>query len=410
MMNSISPERPRVPPPDREIERNALIRSMLEAVGITVNDVRAISAEVLGDGMVTGHEVDIEHEDGMRTHVLYVDNETRNREPREDVTRERLPSGEWVDIWVYPADPALPALATAVFPETAAVILARIGRESAGATVAVRAYRPGKRAVLEVRAGTRSTFLKVVPPSRVQRIAERHQQWRDHGIPVPRVLTWSSEGLLALEQAPGTAANTVVDDLGDDFLDAVAELRRRVGGIPSSEPARSSPLTRVGWYERTLAGLAPELAERAGALGRRVSALRDAVGDNPRPQTIHGDLHPSQLFLDLENPRHILGVLDIDTAGWGDPADDEAALWAHLVTTAAYREVTGWPTSGCRRLAASARGRWHRHDDPHYAERTAAIAAVQLMGHAFARFVPPADLIGVAESLLSDYEGALIAS
>src|SRR5690606_7884641 len=99
-------------------------------------------------------------------------------------------------------------------------------------------------------------------------------------------------------------------------------------------PARRSLGLRADWYRDRLVPRHPGLSDRLDALVDRIGRdLRDAPGPTA---AVHGDLHLGQLL--QVRPGGPLAVLDLDTGGLGDPADDDAALWAHLLATA-YRAV-----------------------------------------------------------------------
>jgi aminoglycoside phosphotransferase (APT) family kinase protein len=147
--------------------------------------------------------------------------------------------------------------------------------------------------------------------------------------------------------------------------------------VPVAIGARESLARRVDWY-------AERMQETAPLFGRQTARLAQTVAERyratvlPRPVTIHGDLHLGQVFVDEAAPSTITGILDIDTAGLGDPADDRGALFGHVVVSAIERTPT---TDAGRALAAFAdelQSGWAGD------QRVAAIAATHLMGHALA--------------------------
>src|SRR5690606_11465415 len=116
------------------------------------------------------------------------------------------------------------------------------------------------------------------------------------------------------------------------------------------------------------------------------------------PVTVHGDLHLGQVFVDTTTRNSIVGLLDIDTAGLGDPADDAAAMWAHLKVTAHQRGEHG---ASAERLARVARDRWPRASDPSFAARAGAIGAVHMLGHTLAGAITVPAALQFAESSLA---------
>ena len=87
---------------------------------------------------------------------------------------------------------------------------------------------------------------------------------------------------------------------------------------------------------------------------------------------MHGDLHFGQLFLDEEGA--VAAVIDVDTAGRGDPAEDSAAFVAHAVASAL---ITVSPGGRERvwQLADAAHARWG-------GPTATPLTAVHLVGHA----------------------------
>ncbi len=80
-----------------------------------------------------------------------------------------------------------------------------------------------------------------------------------------------------------------------------------------------------------LAVVAPDLAGRIDDLAHAL--VPAAARSELRSATVHGDLHEAQLIVD---GGQIVGLLDIDDAGVGDPLDDYATVLAHL----RFRETT----------------------------------------------------------------------
>jgi hypothetical protein len=168
-------------------------------------------------------------------------------------------TGEQADVWLYPADPELPALRTAVYAESASVVLGRLGLPVDGVRVSLAAYRPGKRAVVRVDATDAAYFLKVVRPSKAEPLQAQHTLWREAGMAVPRVLGWSDEGLVALEALDGVEMIGVLDRVTEPsaLLDAIARVTEGIGAVRSIAVARASLVRRVDWYEGRLLELLP---------------------------------------------------------------------------------------------------------------------------------------------------------
>lgn len=366
----------------------ALLEAVAESLERTLVSHHRISSAVSGDGVVAAHQVELRAADGSpESHLIYVERRTgpagsQSNEQRDGVlTMREEESGDKVSVWVYPRDPSLPALPAAVFPDGAAVILRRLGVDAGSeVTLKLEAYRPGKRAVIRVDTDQSTVFLKVVTPGAAGVIAQRHEAWLEAGLPVPHVLGWSDEGLVALSALRGTPAVDAVARLDPRrFTDELVSLRQRIATIPSTSDARTSLSQRLDWYERRLSQAQPALAAPIAQVAARIRRVLADAGAPP-PVTVHGDLHVGQLFLDASDA--IIGVLDIDTAGYGDPADDAGALYAHLIVTAALNAAQPEIAKACDALADHWRAHWHRDDDPDFGERATAIAATHLLAHA----------------------------
>lgn len=75
-----------------------------------------------------------------------------------------------------------------------------------------------------------------------------------------------------------------------------------------------------------LASVMPAERHRLDELIERFEPLAEQALARRGP-TVHGDLHEGQLVVDTDT---IIGVLDIDDVGPGDPVDDMATVIGHL--------------------------------------------------------------------------------
>ena len=388
-------------------DRFDALEALARSLGTEIVSARQFHSEVTGQGITTGHELELQSPDGSRgNHIVYLEsNPSRTDLPGVFVLRD--PATEAVmAMWLYPNDPRLPTLATAVYPEAAAVLLKRLGFDPTGITLEIVSYRPGKRAVVRVTVSAGTLYLKVVRPEVSALIRRRHELWLESGIPVPGVLA-SAEGIVVLDRLPGVEAITLVPALASDdgFLDALAEVVVRIAGIPSEAPARPSLVARLDWYFGHLHALAPASSAVIAAMKSNIQNLyRD--GGPPPSVTIHGDLHLAQIFVHPERPNQIIGILDIDTAGFGDPADDAAALFAHLLVTAEYRQAQGENSFAdhARGLAERSRQRWVGSVDRGFSARATAIAMTHLCGHALSGSVTVARALVLAGEVFALYE------
>lgn len=383
-------------------DRTEAVRMLAAEVDWTVREIRLASLDARGDTFVTGHVVEIIDADGIPAqHTVYLDVASDNP---GTVTLESL-DGDHLSAWLYPADPALPALAPSVYPGTAAVLLERLGIDTTGLTVAVLAYRPGKRAVVRATTPSRTLFLKIVRPDKVDALRERHETWAAQGVPVPRVAAWAPEGLLALEPLEGIESIAVLERADPEaLLTAIDGLSDHIARVPSTRRARASLVTRLDWYRTRLTQLAPDSINTIADTCDTIARVWSESAPLPHRVTIHGDLHLGQLFVEPEHPTDIVGVLDIDTAGLGDPADDAAALVAHLIASAHLMDRLGRADQAARarHVAETFHAQWSRPNDRGFVGRARAIAATHLLGHALSGSLEAERSLALARAMVLD--------
>jgi hypothetical protein len=188
----------------------------------------------------------------------------------------------------------------------------------------LRAYRPGRRAVVELQVDRLRLFVKVVPPSTVQALQTTHKRL-EGVVPVPRSHGWSPElGLVVQEAIPGetlrVALETEVANLPD-----VQVLATLLDLLPASEGACrvADPLTLVRGHSRLLRRLLPDQAEVLVSLEEQL--VPDAAGEPEVP--VHGDFYEGQVMV---RNGHLAGLLDLDTVGVGSRTYDWATMIGHL--------------------------------------------------------------------------------
>ncbi|HJB63056.1 MAG TPA: aminoglycoside phosphotransferase family protein [Candidatus Microbacterium pullistercoris] len=346
--------------PDRDAEL------ISDALAVPAGALRLISREPLGDGTVAGF--DVAHGDGpaAETTIAYVDTSGIAVPAETGLVLDGV-----ARIWTHPADPHLPALAPVAFGGTVSILLERIGIRAVGAPEII-AYRPGRRAVVRVPTGAGRVWLKVVLPRRIERIVDTHRALLEQGIPTPRVRGWAPDGIIVIDDAQGIAATEVAWD-PRGLLDEVDRVREHLAAVPLTRAAKTGIPERLAWYERQARIVLSDHAERVARIGR---ACERGFATDPGPaRTIHGDLHIGQLFLaGSDRKPRVSGVIDVDTAGIGDPAEDAAAFLSHAAASAL---ITTAP-DGKARMRALVSGAVARWADP----RTGALTATHLLGHA----------------------------
>ena len=241
-----------------------------------------------------------------------------------------------IALWTYPNDPFLPGLATAAQPDPASRLLAQLGVDARRPRLRLRAYRPGRRAVVEVNTPRARVFLKVVRPSRVADLQAKHTELSS-AVPVPHSHGWNkSIGLVALQAMPGKPLRLALES-GRRKLPAAAQFLSMLDSFPDSSSAVTvkGPEQKTAFHARLLKAVTPELDGRIDAIVEQTSA---PVDEPTVP--VHGDFHSSQLLVRGSN---LTGLIDVDTAGVGQRSSDLAVLLAHMSTvglsTAARRQI-----------------------------------------------------------------------
>ncbi len=286
--------------------------------------------------------------DGQDQHVLLVAHADRRPLPDGVLQLER--DGDRVAVWRFPHDPYLHGLPSATDPGRVRELLDHLDVPEGDVSLHTRAYRPSRRAVVEVTIHTRDAvgrvlYLKVLAGNRADELAEIHRALCDHA-PVPRVIGVApDQGILALEALEGRTLREVLVDghelpevgavVGVSRRFATRGLRTRRDPREFADPARHVSL---------LAGIAPEMASDVKRIAAHVAQL-----DGPLVG-VHGDFHDGQL---LVQDGDITGVLDVDGTGIGLLVQDVGNLIAHV-------EVVGvlWPEAAdrCDYFAQQLRG------------------------------------------------------
>ena len=230
-----------------------------------------------------------------------------------------------VAVWRYPYDPDLPGLAAANDPRAVAQVLDEFGFGLGPVRLRTRAYRPGRRAVIEAIGARGRLFLKVVQPSRVQALHRRHRLLVDAGVPAPQSFGWTADGLLVLQALPGRTLREAMRSRSNatPSAEAILDLLDRLPAGMVDGAHHRSWLDRVGHYANVVGAVVPEEAERLHQLAAAIAA---EAGTGPTVP-VHGDFYESQI---LVGGGRVSGLLDIDAARAGDRLDDLGCLIGHL--------------------------------------------------------------------------------
>ena len=250
----------------------------------------------------------------------------------EDPIPDHLPvvevEGSRVAFWRYPHDPFLPGLAVASEEQKVGEVLELLGAPVERVDLRRRAYRPGRRAVIEAIAPQARIFLKVVRPKRVAGLQARHADLVEH-LPIPHSYGWSADlGLVAMQSMPGKTLRRLLESGSRQVPDPsqLMTLLEGIGEASVSDTVVTSPTTRAEDYARLISAFSPDLTARLNQLVDQVGVVRPASSD-----PVHGDFHSSQV---LVKGKQVVGLIDVDTVGLGDRSDDLATMLGHVSTLA----------------------------------------------------------------------------
>lgn len=271
------------------------------------------------------------------------------------------------------ADPALPELEHLTTPEGAAEALAAFGFEPP-VQISVLAHRKGRRAVVKLSHADGEVFCKLMQPEVAKPLAQHHRSLRKAGLPVPRVIGYTDGGALFIATSEGTPGpDAVMAEEPEVILDAIDRLRDEFAAAGMTGPARASVATRIDWFLEQLQIALPQHAELLDSLSLQLGPVQHAPSS--RLTGIHGDLHIGQLFFD---DGDVSGVIDVDTAGLGEPDNDAANFIGHAIASALINQEAGntEAAQALGLLADAADRRWI------HSSRARALTAVHLIGHA----------------------------
>lgn len=230
-----------------------------------------------------------------------------------------------VQVWQLAADPELPGLSPVCDSRSVAELLRSVGLDPDGLEVRMVSYRPCRRAVFEIVTDSGRLFVKVLRPTKVEAVHRRLVTTRSAGLPTPRSLGWTDEGLLVLEPLPGIGLREAIRCSGAAAC-SPDELLALLDGLPSelsNLPRRKAWSEAAAHYAGVIAAVAPGLEQRVRDLASRIESRFEPGDDGPT----HGDFYEAQLLVD---DGRITGLLDVDTVGPGRRVDDLACMLAHL--------------------------------------------------------------------------------
>lgn len=241
-------------------------------------------------------------------------------------------------VWAHPVDPELPGLAVAEDPSALAQRLGPLlGVEVEVAAVQMLVLRPLRRAVYRVRVisalGERTVYLKVVRPRRAGELLARHQACRL----APRAAD-AGDGVVVIEQAAGRSVTDLLHRPTSPAPGVRIAPEAVLTALESLAPSslqfrpRPAPAVRHRSFAPALSAMGADPA-RLARLSDRIDAALDPDPSSEVPT--HGDFHPGNLFLTEDGTRPA-ALIDADTIGPGNRADDLAIFFAHLTALPSF--------------------------------------------------------------------------
>jgi aminoglycoside phosphotransferase (APT) family kinase protein len=238
-------------------------------------------------------------------------------------------NGPVVHLWRHPADPELPALATAC---DSVKMSRRLGER---VTLELVAYRPTRRAVLRATGQSgRVQYIKVVRPGALADLVGRHRMLTAAGVPAPAVVAEEATGMAVLTEGQGESLARVLHRGPGPLTDSVLfALTRTLDMLPASAmqlARRSAWSERSTHYAHAAATVLPEASARTQALAVGVEQLLTA--GPPQPVVpVHGDFYEANVLMDpREGIANVSSLLDVDSLGPGYRSDDLACLLGHV--------------------------------------------------------------------------------
>lgn len=312
-----------------------VVGAALQAAGSELLACRPVQVQYRpGSDLIVRYGTTVRHHDGTTSDETLLAGVTRHG-PHPGTLPVEADTGSdatlVAGVWRWPFDPVLTDLERIVSPARAAAELAGIVHGKLHVDVVV--YRPCERVVARITDERgREIYVKLVAPDAVDHLADRHRSLREAGVPAPEILQ-TGTSWVAMEALHGPTLRDVLKGDGSDGSDRLptgAHLAELHAAIATADLGHVRPVRRrlddAAAHASMLATVHPGEAERLARLAataRRASAATAARCG----AIIHGDLHEGQLIV---RGGAVVGVLDVDDAGPGDPVDDAATVIGHL--------------------------------------------------------------------------------
>lgn len=247
--------------------------------------------------------------------------------PSENLVRIDGPDGIVVHVWRHPHDPELPALSLACESGSMSRFLGqRVKLE-------LLSYRPTRRGVLRVNYSDGSrAFAKVVRPAHAHSLVKRHTMLVDAGIPAPRVLRSTPDGLILISAGHGEPlANLLSRGMGqstDQVLDSLLSVLNRLPQQATGLTRRPAWSERADHYANAATTVIPQHRTRIEMLAFGVNHLMANSDPGPVVAT-HGDFYEANVLMDPQTST-VSALIDVDSLGPGHRVDDLGCLLGHI--------------------------------------------------------------------------------
>jgi hypothetical protein len=287
---------------------------------------------------LTAELIDLHYRPGSEVTALYELSDGSDTDYLAATTAEvdgrvATASGEGMTlrVWRHPDDPRLPGLAPACDAEVVSSWLDDLGVPPGDdLEVVTLGYRPLRRAVLRAARSGYNYYLKVVRPSRAERLVRRQSMLSDAGLTAP-VAARPADGVVITAEIAGRCLNDCLAE-GDapPFADIVAMLRRLPEAVLNL-PARATWPETLGFHTATALQQLPAERDRIERTSARIAAL---LADAPTGPIVpaHGDCYEANIFITPGGPQ----LIDVDSLGPGLLVDDLACLLGHLAVLPDY--------------------------------------------------------------------------
>jgi hypothetical protein len=116
-----------------------------------------------------------------------------------------------IGVWAMPNDPGLPGLASILDPRTLRPMLETVGITANEISTRLRAYRPGRRAVVQVDTDRARLYVKLGRPKAIRDLHETHRLM-SAVLPVPESLGYDPDlGILVMPSGVGLTLRQTLD-------------------------------------------------------------------------------------------------------------------------------------------------------------------------------------------------------